>query len=167
MKRQSSRWSVWVLVTALAGLAVPSHGAEDDSACVQKPRDRLQNAFGWLISLRQVDVHDGQVVVTIGFRNSRSASGLIGIGPVMESHTLLVDAASSKSTPVQTVDGIAVKVRKIKRDEISMARFTFPHPGAAGAVRFTSTWMTPIMQGAGQKIQLQFPFQLPAREACS
>lgn len=163
-----SRWRViTLLVLWSCAAAPPAVSAGDRGPCGQEPRDRLQSAFGWLISLRQVEVHDGQVVVTIGFRNSRAASGLIGIGPAVESHTLLVKPDSSGGTPVQSVEGIAVKVRKIERDQAGSARFIFPHPGVAGPVQFKSTWMTPIMQGAGQKIQVQFPIELPSREACS
>lgn len=152
------------LALALSGSAA---FAQERDACSSEPRDRLHSAFGWLISLRQVEVREGQVFVTVGYRNVRSASGLIGIGPVAEDHTALVDTSTDGRTPVTAVEGIAVKVRKVERNQASSARFTFPHPGGAGAVRFTSTWMTPIMQGAGQKIQVQFPFELPPRDACS
>jgi hypothetical protein len=47
-----------------------------------------------------------------------------------------------------------------------MARFTFPHPGEARQVRFTSLWVTPIMRGLGQKIEVDFPIVVPMPERC-
>ena len=158
-------WVAAISLAALTGSVMPAEAQQKAPRCVQELHDN-SSAYGWVISMRQVAVSGGQVMVTLGIRNTRSASGLIGVPPEDENHTSLVNGATSEQTPMQALEGLAPKVRKVERSTSTAAQFTFPHPGSAGPVVFASTWLTPIMQGAAQRIRLKFPINLPAREDC-
>ena len=135
-------------------------------ACKQDLNLHIVSEQGWRFTARTVEVTAEGVSVSIAFRNDRAASGLIALVPEDQSRVRLVDEGSARDYPAETMRGIEAELRKVQRDTTAYATFVFPIPGEARQVKFESTWVTPIMRGAGQKIQVAFPITLPALGAC-
>ncbi|MCH8884256.1 MAG: hypothetical protein IIA41_12270 [SAR324 cluster bacterium] len=146
-------------------LPVQNAESEDDDACNLRYNLQVFKSSGWSFFLRGLDARNGSIVVKLAFKNN-TRTGLIALAPGVQKHTALIDDATMTPYPVEEIEGIGVELQKVARRKYEIAYFTFPYPEKARTVRFTSTWLAPIMRGAATKIKVDFPIEIPARDAC-
>jgi hypothetical protein len=140
--------------------------SQESIPCHQYLNERVKSAFGWAFIVRSVDAKRGRLIVRIAFRNVHAATGLIALFPNFNEHTRLIDETLGQQYPVDEIHGIASALQPIERDQNGEASFSFLIPVQAKEVRFTSTWVTAVMGGAGQRIEVEFPIAVPAPEHC-
>jgi hypothetical protein len=126
---------------------------------------QVANSAHWSWILRRVERQGDNLSIVLSIRNNATNRRPIFLGPEYMATIALIDADTAARFPLLSVSGVSDQLLEVERSKSTSATFIFRYPEGVKSVRFNSSWIAMIMQGAASVIAVEFPLDLPPPEA--